>query len=70
MKLIDCCMYFDEDLVLDIRLHTLYKKVDKFIIVEATKTHSGQEKKLNFKMANFNSPSSLDLIFFVLQLLL
>lgn len=46
-------MYFDEDLVLDIRLHTLYKKVDKFIIVEATKTHSGQEKKLNFKMANF-----------------
>ena len=25
MKLIDCFMYFDEDLILDIRLHTLKK---------------------------------------------
>ena len=32
MKLIDCFMYFDEDLVLDIRLNTLGKVVDKFII--------------------------------------
>ena len=34
MKLIDCFMYFDEDLVLDIRLNTLKDKVDKFIIVD------------------------------------
>ena len=33
MKLIDCFMYFDEDLVLDIRLNTLNKEVDKFVIV-------------------------------------
>ena len=46
-------MYFDEDLVLDIRLNTLYKKVDKFIIAEATKDHAGKEKKLNFKIENF-----------------
>ena len=39
MKLVDCFMYFDEDLVLDIRLHTLFKEVDKFIIAEATKDH-------------------------------
>ena len=54
MKLIDCFMYFDEDLVLDIRLNTLNSKVNKFIIVEATKNHAGQDKKLNFKIENFS----------------
>ena len=53
MKIIDCFMYFDEDLVLDIRLNTLYDKVDKFIIAEATKNHAGQDKKLNFNIENF-----------------
>ena len=53
MKLIDCFMYFDEDLVLDIRLNTLKDKVHKFIIVEATKNHAGMDKKLNFKIENF-----------------
>ena len=37
-------MYFDEDLVLDIRLNTLKDKVDKFIIVEATKNHAVRTK--------------------------
>mgnify|MGYP000971229064 FL=1 len=54
MKLIDCFMYFDEDLVLDIRLNTLKDKVDKFIIAEATKNHAGEDKKLNFKIENFS----------------
>tara|TARA_E500000178_G_C16843000_1_gene671495 strand:+ start:164 stop:976 length:813 start_codon:yes stop_codon:yes gene_type:complete len=54
MKLIDCFMYFDEDLVLDIRLNTLKDKVDKFIIVEATKDHAGECKKLNFNINNFS----------------
>ena len=54
MKLIDCFMYFDEDLVLDIRLNTLKDKVDKFIITEATKNHAGEDKKLNFKIENFS----------------
>ena len=53
MKLIDCFMYFDEDLVLDIRLNTLKDKVDKFVIAEATKNHAGVNKKLNFKIENF-----------------
>ena len=47
-------MYFDEDLVLDIRLNTLKNEVDKFIIVEATRNHAGKEKKLNFKIENFS----------------
>ena len=53
MKLIDCFMYFDEDLVLDIRLNTLDKIVDKFVIVEAKKDHAGNEKNLNFNIKNF-----------------
>ena len=47
-------MYFDEDLVLEIRLNTLYKIVDKFVIAEATKDHAGKNKKLNFNINNFN----------------
>ena len=54
MKLIDCFMYFDEDLVLDIRLNTLHKFVDKFVIAEATLDHAGNEKKLNFNINNFS----------------
>ena len=47
-------MYFDEDMVLDIRLNTLNDKVDKFIIAEATKNHAGHPKKLNFNINNFS----------------
>ena len=45
-------MYFDEDMLLDIRLNILNETVDKFVIAEATKTHSGQDKKLNFDIKN------------------
>jgi len=53
MKLFDCFMYFDEDLVLDLRLNILNEKVDAFVIAEATKDHTGKEKKLNFDINNF-----------------
>ena len=46
-------MYFDEDLLLDIRLNSLNKFVKKFIIAEATYTHNGTKKKLNFNIQNF-----------------
>ena len=35
MKIFDCFMYFDEDLLLDLRLNILNKYIDKFIIIEA-----------------------------------
>ena len=54
MKLYDCCMYFDEDLMLDLRLNTLNDHVDEFIIAEATRDHAGNEKKLNFDYKNFS----------------
>ena len=54
MKLYDCSMYFDEDLMLDLRLNILNENVDKFIIAEATRDHAGNEKKLNFNLKNFS----------------
>ena len=46
-------MYFDEDLLLDLRLNSLNKYVKKFVITEATYTHNGSQKKLNFDINNF-----------------
>ena len=46
-------MYFDEDLVLDLRLNVLNNYVDKFVIAEATQDHTGKDKKLNFNINNF-----------------
>ena len=47
-------MYFDEDLLLDLRLNTLNKYVKKFVITEATYTHNGTKKKLKFDITKFN----------------
>jgi len=53
MKIYDCIMYFDEDLILELRLNILDKYVDKFVIVEATRDHAGNKKKLNFDIKKF-----------------
>ena len=53
MKVYDCCIFFDENLMLDIRFNILNDHVDKFVIVEATRDHSGNQKKLNFDINNF-----------------
>ena len=53
MNIYDCFMYFDEDLLLDLRLNTLNKYISKFVITEATYTHSGSKKKLNFDINKF-----------------
>jgi beta-1,4-mannosyl-glycoprotein beta-1,4-N-acetylglucosaminyltransferase len=47
-------MYFDEDMLLDLRLNILNSYVKRFIITEATYTHSGTKKKLNFDLSKFN----------------
>ena len=46
-------MYYDEDLVLDLRLNLLNKYVKKFIIVEACYTHSGKKRNFNFNISKF-----------------
>jgi len=54
MGIYDCFMYFDEDLLLDLRLNIMNKYVKKFIITESTFLHSGREKKLNFDIKKFS----------------
>ena len=54
MKLYDCFMFYDETMLLKIRLNILHKFVDKFIISEARYLHNGKEKKLNFNIKNFS----------------
>ncbi len=49
MKIYDCFTFYNELDMLEIRLNILDKYVDYFVLVEATKTHSGQEKKLYYK---------------------
>lgn len=53
MNIYDCFMYFDEDMLLDLRLNVLNNHVKKFVITEATYTHNGNKKKLNFNINNF-----------------
>ena len=54
MKIFDCFMYFDEDIVLDVRLNHLYSQVDKFIIVEAKYNHKGEARNPKFDINNFS----------------
>ena len=53
MKIFDCFMYFDEDLVLDLRLNLLDKFVDHFVIVESKFTHKGEIRSLKFDINKF-----------------
>ena len=54
MKVYDCFAYYDEDILLDMRLHILYPHVDYFVIVEARKTFTGIDKPLNFDLQKFS----------------
>ena len=53
MKIYDCFMYFDEEVVLDLRLNTLNKFVDYFVIVESKFTHKGDKRELTFDHKKF-----------------
>ena len=44
--IIDSFPFFNEIDLLDLRLNYLNNYVDKFILVEGTKSHQGKEKKL------------------------
>ena len=46
-------MYFNEDVVLDLRLNMLDKYVDYFVIVESSFTHKGDERQLQFDSKKF-----------------
>ena len=46
-------MYFDEDLILDVRLNILDRYVDHFIIVESKFNHKGEKRSLNFDLKKY-----------------
>ena len=54
MKIIDSTTYFEEDMMIDLRLNILNEYVDKFVIVENTYMHSGKKKDLVFNIKNFS----------------
>ena len=46
-------MYFDEEVVVDVRLNTLNEFVDYFVIVESRFTHKGDSRELKFNLKKF-----------------
>ena len=55
MKIYDCFMYFDEDVVLDVRLNFLDKFVDKFVIIESEYNHKGEKRTPLFNIKNLKN---------------
>ena len=54
MKIYDCFSYWDEDLILELRLNILNNYVDYFVIVEGNKTWQNNYKKLRFDISKFS----------------
>ena len=54
MKIFDCFKFFDEEMLLDLRLNIMDKYVDKFVITEATYMHNGKPKKLIFDINKYS----------------
>ena len=52
-------MFFDEEMLLDLRLNVMSKYVDKFVITEATYMHNGKPKRLNFDINKYSKFKSL-----------
>jgi beta-1,4-mannosyl-glycoprotein beta-1,4-N-acetylglucosaminyltransferase len=65
LKVYDCFTFFNELDILEIRLNELDPVVDYFVLVEATKTFSGQPKKLIFHENNARYSAFLDKIIHV-----
>ena len=57
-------MFFDEEMLLDLRLNIMNKYVDKFVITEATYMHSGNPKKLIFDINKY--PKFKDKIIYII----
>ncbi len=53
MRIFDCIMYFDEEIVLETRLNYLDPYVDYFVIVESRFTHRGEVRDLQFDIKKF-----------------
>ena len=54
MKIFDCFMFYDEELLLDIRMNILNEFVDYFVISESRNYHNGLKRKLKFDINNYS----------------
>lgn len=54
MKIYDCFIFSDENLLTEIRLNTLNKYVDIFVVIECKYTHQGNIKGQNFQNSLFD----------------
>ena len=65
MRIFDCFMFYDEEVVLDIRLNTLKNSVDCFVIVESKFYHNGKKRDLKFDINKY--PKFKDKIIYIVQ---
>ena len=65
MKIFDCFMFYDEELLLDIRMNILDKYVDFFVIVESEFFHNGKKRNLKFNINNY--PKFKDKIIYIVK---
>lgn len=63
----DCFSFFNELDILELRLKTLYKIVDRFVISESRYSHSGQKKNLIFKQNRSRFAPFLDKIIYIVS---
>ena len=65
MRIFDCFMFYDEEVVLDIRLNSLKNYVDCFVIVESKFYHNGKKRDLKFDINKY--PKFKDKIIYIIQ---
>ena len=66
MKIFDCFMFYDEELLLDVRLNILDEYVDFFNIVESEYFHKGKKRQLKFNIVNLKN-LRIKLIIYIVQ---
>ncbi len=57
-RIYDCFCYFNEDMLLELRLETLWDHVDYFVISEASYTHAGVDRNTEFEIKKFKKYAS------------
>ena len=65
MKIFDCFMFYDEDLVIDLRLNILNEHVDEFVIVESKFTHSGKKREVLFDIKKYSKFKKKNKLYYI-----
>ena len=63
MNIYDCTTFYSERMMLDVRFNILHKEVHKFIVVESSYSHSGENKEFNFNINDY--PKFKDKIIYI-----